>query len=409
MESTAQYPAVLYTLIVTTVPFVFAKKNAGSPQFFLLICLVVVIAISATANGWSGSILTLVPAFFASAIVPFVLFSKLIDTPKKHKTILFISVLAALLMVHNGMSQKASDLGVGWAGNRLSEGTRITYLGTLGDPNDLGMFLVMMLPFAAYFMAYAKSMLKIIWFLALLALLYGVFLTNSRGAFLGVLSLLGLWALERYGVKKSVAIALLLLPVIFVVASKFRTIDAEEESAQGRIDAWYQGFQMLIHQPLFGVGMSNFTQHNVLTAHNSYVLIAAELGFIGFFTWMSFILLTFFMLYQVAFYNKSIFKKTISDTQMASEVLSSDVLDEILLAKSAFFSMMGFVVTAFFLSRSYTFVLYIYAGVGVSGYYRALSVMPSLSPITLGALFFRLLSLSFAIIVFLYIVVRVLK
>ncbi|MCX7088109.1 MAG: hypothetical protein NTV00_08675, partial [Methylococcales bacterium] len=232
-ESTAQYPVVLCTLIITSIPFIFAKKNAGSPQFFLLMGLVIVIAISAIANGRSGSVVQLVPDFFASVVVPFILFSKLIDTPKKHKIVLFISLLAALVMVHNGLSQKASDIGVGWAGTKLSEGTRITYLGTLRDPNDLGLFFVMMIPLAAYLMVSTKAVLKIIWFSVFSALLYGVFLTNSRGAFLGVLSLLGLWTFERYGVKKSIVIASFLIPVIFVVASKFRTIDAEEESAHG--------------------------------------------------------------------------------------------------------------------------------------------------------------------------------
>ncbi|MCX7088110.1 MAG: hypothetical protein NTV00_08680, partial [Methylococcales bacterium] len=166
---------------------------------------------------------------------------------------------------------------------------------------------------------------------------------------------------------------------------------------------------MLIHHPLFGVGMNGFTDHHFRTAHNSYVLIIAELGSIGFMIWMSFLLLTFFMLYQVAFYNKPLFKKVAADTQGISEVLSDEALDEISLAKSSFFSMIGFVVTAFFLSRSYAFILYIYAGVGVSNYYRALPLLPSLRPIVFSQLFFRLCSLSFIILIILYGVTRALN
>ncbi|MEQ1637587.1 MAG: O-antigen ligase family protein [Methylococcales bacterium] len=266
----------------------------------------------------------------------------------------------------------------------------------------------MMLPIAVYFTARAKALQKLFWFLATLALLYGVFLTNSRGAFLGALSLLGLWALQKYGVKKTMVTAFFMLPVLSIVASKFRTIDAEEESAAGRVEAWYEGFQMLIQNPLFGVGMENFTEHHFLTAHNSYVLILAELGIVGFTTWMSFFLLTFLMLYQLVFYNSLFFKKTLPDTQFTGEVLSPEIVEELLLAKVSLFSLLGFVSTAFFLSRSYSFLPYIYSGLGVSSYYRGLSLIPTLTPVTFSPLFFRLVSISCAYIFFLYLIVKLL-
>jgi O-antigen ligase len=406
----AQKPVVFYTLILTVIPFLFSKKNSGSPQLFLLICLIIIISLSAILNGWSGGILKYVPEFVAAAVIPFILFSKLINTPQKHRVILLISVLSALVMVYNGFSQKLSPWGVGWAGSRLAEGTRITYLGVLNDPNDLGMFFVMMIPFVIYFVRRSGGLLKLIWIAALCALLYGVFLTNSRGAFLGVLSLFGLWILQEYGIKKTLSIALLLLPVVFVVASKFRTIQTDEESAAGRIEAWYQGFQFLIHHPLFGVGMNSFVDRHFLTAHNSYVLVLAELGVVGFTTWLSFLLLTFFMLHQIAYHEEPFFKKKLANTPLVSEwPLSAAVQEEMLLAKVAFFSLFGFAVTAFFLSRSYIFLFYIYTGIGVSCYYRTLPLIPTLNPITFSQLFARLLLIVFAAILFLYLVVKILN
>lgn len=406
-ESTAHYPVVLGTLVLTTIPYVFSKKNAGSPQIYLLAFLVIVIILSAITNGWSGSIFTLAPNFFAAAVVPFIIFSKITTSSQKHRVLLFISMCAALIMVHNGISQKDSDIGVGWSGSKLSEGTRITYLGTLCDPNDLGMFLVMNVPFAVYFMQRAGGILKLFWALALFGVLYGVYLTNSRGAFLGVLTLAGLFGVMRYGVKNTAILAGSLLPVVAILASKFRTIDAEEESAHGRIDAWYQGMQMLIHHPLFGVGMNSFTDYNPLTAHNSYILIVAELGVVGFTAWMSFILLTFIMLTRVAFYKQPFFKRI--DDKAITLNLTAVEMDEKQLATVSFFSLVGFAATAFFLSRSYTFLLYIYAGLGVSSYYRAIAQIPDFPKVIFGEIFNRLVLISFAIIVFLYLVVKVLN
>lgn len=401
-----QFPIILYTLILTIIPFFFSKKNAGSPQIVLLVGLLFVIGISATLNGWGGSVKSLVPEFTSAAVVPYVLFSKLIDSTKKHQIIIAITVLITVVMIHNGVSQQLSETGIGWAGSMISQGTRITYLGMLADPNDLGMFLVMNVPFALYCVTRSKG-LKLFWIMALLVTLYGIFLTNSRGAFLGIVCVAGLWMLHKHGIKKTVGSLVFLLPIVLVVASKFRTIDAEEESAVGRIEAWYEGFQMLIHHPIFGVGMNRFTEYNDLTAHNSYVLIAAELGLVGYILWISFILLTFTMLFQIAFYNNNFIYNKLAPTETNS--FSPEILEEIALAKVSFFSLIGFMVTAFFLSRCYAFVVFIYAGIAISGYYRALVLMPELSPVELGKLVPKFIFLSLVSITCLYFVVRILN
>ena len=54
-----------------------------------------------------------------------------------------------------------------------------------------------------------------------------------------------------------------------------------DDSAYGRVEAWYEGIQMFKSSPVFGVGKGMFTDFNNLTAHNSYMLVLAELGFVG--------------------------------------------------------------------------------------------------------------------------------
>jgi O-antigen ligase len=48
-----------------------------------------------------------------------------------------------------------------------------------------------------------------------------------------------------------------------------------------RYEAWGVGLDMFHHSPIFGVGARQFVEHHFLTAHNSYVLTLAELGFPG--------------------------------------------------------------------------------------------------------------------------------
>ena len=61
----------------------------------------------------------------------------------------------------------------------------------------------------------------------------------------------------------------------------------QDESNAGRLDAWSAGLGMFRQQPFFGVGYNMFTDHNEITAHNSFVLCFAELGLFGYFIWLA--------------------------------------------------------------------------------------------------------------------------
>ncbi len=63
------------------------------------------------------------------------------------------------------------------------------------------------------------------------------------------------------------------------------------EDDGGRVALWQKGIEIIRAHPLLGVGMGNYGQFtdNGLTAHNSYVLCAAELGFFGYFFWLGMI------------------------------------------------------------------------------------------------------------------------
>jgi O-antigen ligase len=49
----------------------------------------------------------------------------------------------------------------------------------------------------------------------------------------------------------------------------------------------YEGMTMVKENPLMGVGADCFTYHHYMTAHNAYVLTAAELGLVGMLLWIA--------------------------------------------------------------------------------------------------------------------------
>lgn len=353
-------PLVKISLIFAALAMIAQKdRRFDAPQNIFLLLLMPVILISGALNGWVMGGVDSVIAFITSIYLPFLVIQNTINSVKKQQIVMLCLIFFVLVMVHNGMDQKASEAGVGWSGAMLSQGTRITYLGIFNDPNDLGMLFVMVVPFVFYFLARVSWLLKPL-FLACAAMLFnGIYLTNSRGALLGTMSLLVLWFYLKYGVKKSLLVGCLALPIAAVLMGQFRTIDAEEESAEGRLDAWYEGFQMLRHHPLFGVGMGRFTDHHHLTSHNSFVLVFSELGLIGYFLWIGFLTACGFMLLMLwkTDFKLSLFNKNnIQESQIASTLM---------------YSMLGYFATSFFLSRAYTPLLYIFCAMIVSTYYRA--------------------------------------
>lgn len=359
-------PLVKFSLIFAAM-FMFTQKRRDfdAPQNWLLFLLIPLAIVSGLTNGWIGGGIDSAVSILTTIWLPFLVIQNLIDTLRKQQVVMLLLITASLIMVNDGIAQKASEEGIGWSGASLSQGTRITYLGIFNDPNDLGMFFVMVLPCVMYFLRKSNLVFKPMFVVALGYILYGIYLTNSRGALLGTMGLLGLWFLLRFGLKKSVVLGMFALPAVFIVMSKFREIDAEEASAAGRIDAWYEGIQLLLWKPFFGVGHGGFTDHHFLTAHNSFVLVFSELGITGYFLWISFLVISAAMILMI--WNR----------KTPGHFVDEAPEGEIEIARLFTFSLLGYLITCFFLSRAYTPMLYVFCAMFVATFYRARLVLPA--------------------------------
>ena len=248
------------------------------PQHFMLFSLLPLIIMSGFLNGSGMFGIDESNKLLVSAVIPLFLMTTCITTIKRQHILMVVCLIAAMLMVHNGHVQQSSFQGFGWALNSHSVGyidlgeRRITYLGFFNDPNDLGMFLVMNIPFAIYFLKKGRFLLKTTMLATLCALGYGIYLTGSRGSMLGAGGLVGIYFLVVNAGPKLFVTAVILSPIAAtVVASLQSNIDA---SANGRLEAWYAGIQMLMANPIFGIGKGQFFDYHGLVAHNSYIHVA---------------------------------------------------------------------------------------------------------------------------------------
>jgi hypothetical protein len=168
----------------------------------------------------------------------------------------------------------------------FTEGLRVRWRGTLGDPNELALALGAIMPLAfAFGSGRSRLPTKLAMATVVGLALWCTVLTGSRGGQLVVLTVFGVYFVRRYGFRGVLAGALLALPVLLFGG---RAGAEAEGSSQERIDLLYEGMDMIRQNPVLGVGSGQFVDHafHGLTAHNSYVLAAAELGLPGSLVWL---------------------------------------------------------------------------------------------------------------------------
>jgi hypothetical protein len=162
-------------------------------------------------------------------------------------------------------------------------GGRVRYLGLLQDPNEMALAIAAGLTFAFAMHAAAKGATRHLFLLATVALATScVIETQSRGGMLVVLTIFGTYFLQRYGLK-GLVMALPLGAPVFLLGG--RDGEEAESSALERLGALYDGMDFFRSKPIIGLGWGQFTENYFITAHNSYVLAAAELGFPGLVLW----------------------------------------------------------------------------------------------------------------------------
>lgn len=180
---------------------------------------------------------------------------------------------------------------VGLLGTYSIEG-RVRYRGELHDPNEVsltisGGALSLLIAFAI-----RKRKQTAAFFCALGAglVFYTVYLTQSRGGLVAGMLVPAVYLIRRYGLRSMIPAAMVALPVLLLGG---RSGSAAEQSTLERYEAWSTGLTMFKQNPVFGVGARQFAEHHYLTAHNTFVLCFAELGFPGFVLFMAVLYLTF--------------------------------------------------------------------------------------------------------------------
>ena len=170
---------------------------------------------------------------------------------------------------------------------------RIRGLGFLADPNDLAQAFVSAIPllFLLWRRRHAVRNACLV-LLPVGVLVWGILLTRSRGALIALAVLPVAAAIlrlsPRYRRPAMTGATLLAIPAFMALFGYAKA----DESAYSRLEAWSAGLLMLKSSPIWGVGSGLFTDHHERVAHNSYVQCFAETGLVGYFLWLSLVVVT---------------------------------------------------------------------------------------------------------------------
>jgi hypothetical protein len=254
---------------------------------------------------------------------------------------------------------------------------RVRGLGGINDPNDFAQLIVCVIPLTFIFWRPRKMFLNILLVIVpVCILLYGVFLTHSRGALLALLAVAVVAGRRRLGTIPS----LLLAGGLFVAAMSLNFTggrDISVDAGAGRTELWGESLQLLKSHPLFGVGFGGLPDYLGHTAHNSIAVCAAELGSFGLYFWSLFLLPTardVLAIYSPAKVSEGepIKPEEGLYPQAARKSEAVDKTEVNRLGRLLVLSLIGFLVTGWFLSRAFVMTLFLLGGMVEAVYQMAL-------------------------------------
>ncbi len=266
---------------------------------------------------------------------------------------------------------------------------RFFVYGMMYDPNDIAYVLVSLLPFCvSYFLLSEGWMRKAIGIAGGLSSIILILYTGSRSGLLGLAAVGAMVLFTSMGsIKTSQKLSVIISVLVVVVliggslnVERYLSItsiddDYNVSSDSGRIGIWTKAVELLLQNPVTGVGVRCFPmaigyfreslQERPLwqAAHNSYIEIVVETGVFGFAVFLSLIggsVRSFMRGWSI--------DKADLPTTMRSELRILSGLIQI--------AFVGHLICAFFLSQGYSifFILFF----GLSAVIRQLTAVPVL-------------------------------
>lgn len=345
--------------VVTYVALVTLAMEASQKTYFLPRTPAIPLAIGL----WLASILSQVAHFYFQGLmdtVPatfrpcffLILLCVVLQTPRRARLMVWVFVISAVIMaVHAFMQRKT---GAGYIGQvpiyQQDEFTgaikiRSLFFGIFEDPNDLAQILVSIMP-----LVFALPFRMNFFIFALCAGLAGFLyrastFTESRGGLIAIVAVAATLVFIRLPARwLPYAAALGLIGGLVLCA----TVGGQmmDESARERVALWGDANYAFKHNPVFGMGYGMIEEATETSrpVHNAYVSCYGEMGLIGYWFWFSLLQMGVIGCWR----SLVALRRTRTQAQAYLKRLAGMTLA----------SLVGFAASAYFLSRTFVFPLF---------------------------------------------------
>jgi O-antigen ligase len=293
---------------------------------------------------------------------------------------------------------------------------RLRGQGFISDPNDFGQVVVCVIPLMFIFWRAKKTLLNLVRvILPASALLFGLYLTHSRGALVALVAVAAVAAQRRIGTLP----ALLVASGLFAAAMALQFTGGRDISAsagENRTELWSESLQALKSHPFFGVGIGDLGDYTGThqTAHNSVAVCAAELGVFGLYFWSLFLFPSLRDALAIASPAKvsegePIIPEEEPFPQAARKIETVDKAEINRLGHLLILSLTGFLVAGWFLSRAFVMTFFLLGGMVEVVYEMALQRGMIAPRLRLARVLPFAGILAFALVLLLYIMLRILN
>ena len=178
----------------------------------------------------------------------------------------------------------------------------------IASNNDIGIALNMIMPIT-FFLAKTETnkWVRRMFFIVFFSSIFGVFLTYSRGALLGLLTVLAMIFLKAKQkvvafvvIGVTVSLAVILIPDKWMDRMDTIVNYEQDGSALSRIETWKWAWSLAVENPLTGGGFDAFRANpSDFDGHSVYFGLLAEQGFIAFGVFALLIISCYFSLWRI--------------------------------------------------------------------------------------------------------------
>ena len=296
---------------------------------------------------------------FIRCIIMFIVIINVTRTKARLEGLLLLALGAGLWLSIEAINQFRM-------GTMLVEGYRASGRGTgiFGNTNDMALHVVTVFPIAIAFLFRSKSIaVKLFYGVCVAVLLGGIILSYSRGAFLSLIVVtlfLGMKFGSRHRLGIVVAVVLFGVAALLFAPDQYggrllSIFDSKLDpggSSDARRGELIRSIVVAIRHPLLGIGIGNYQpemSERGLVTHNSYTQVACEMGVAALVCYTLFVVTPLRRLGQIA-------RETFAARASSNYYYLSVGLQA---------SLLGFMVSSFFLSVAYVWYVYYLVAFGI--------------------------------------------